>query len=140
MKVVLGMDIYFSKQKEFVDVCNRYDPTFQSRYHDEQNPNWLHGETFWDQDKYNIFYLEMTDKKIDAFVKEILKNEDCLFIGEIDQNYKLIESRKPFYISSDALDCQGNLGIPYVMYRDTRYPLRQPQQPLTESPPGPELK
>lgn len=125
MKIVVSTDLFFTKQQRqsIVDLCSQCDSTFLLRYLD--NDNRLSGEHFWDADKYMIFYLDVDDQKIDAFVQAMKQEDACLLIGEVDGHYNLKEGQKPFYTSEQALDWQGNLGLPYARRRDTRYPLKE---------------
>ena len=119
------------EQQSLGKIGGDYDETFLSRYRDDKNSDRLNGgEAFYDQDKYSIFYLHMPGKKVDAFVKEVTGSiASCLFIGEIDKDYNLKPSGKPFYIDEDrTYNDRGKFALSYVNRRDKLSPLCTPKK------------
>lgn len=128
VRCVLSTDLFLRPAQEFAETCQKYDPTFLPRY-SEHLPTWLAGERFYDGDKYSIFYLTMPRKDIMAFVRDVTSNPATLFVGEIDENYDLKKSQKPFFQSPKCIGWNGKFWPYYITKRDTRYPLKLAEVP-----------
>lgn len=101
MRLILTTDLFV--YKKFAMTVDQFDPTFSMRYldKDEEFPT-LNGESHWEADKYNLFFVECVDGNTEKFVETFRSNDQCKIIAEADQDYNMIGEKALFVNQSDA--------------------------------------
>ncbi len=110
----------------FASQIDAMDATFSARYKKEYNLGeqgtsyGLKGETHWDGDKYNLFFVEIPPEQTDVFQKILADSNVCYMAAPANEKYEVSEGIKPLYIKPSVVEAYKRQGADYSIPQNIR--------------------